>query len=348
MTVRNSTFYPGNSTAMSPPTPCPLTLERCSINTATLGHRSPIGQVIDLVARHGFGAIAPWRRDLEGQDIAAVSRCIRDAGLAVSGYCRSTYFPAPTRQGFLANVEDNRRALDQAAVLGAPCFVLVVGSAPAGHKGLSLARAQVLEGLSLLLEHARGIGVALALEPLHPMYAGDRSCITSLFEALAICDELDPEGRGGVATAIDVYHVWWDWKLADGIAEAGRKRRIAAFQVCDWLVPTKDLLLDRGMMGEGVIDLSGVRSLIEAAGFDGYIEVEIFSKHWWNQPEQNVLNACGQSLRLLSLEIVAAALASAARHEVTEREVWAAIPASAAQWPAGCTKRMLVRAHCRP
>lgn len=284
---------------MSPQSTRPLTLDRCSINTATLGHRSPIGHVVDLVAHHGFGAVAPWRRDLSGHDVAAVSRHIRDAGLAVSGLCRSTYFPAETRQEFLANVEDNRRALDDAAVLGAPCFVLVVGTTPAGHKGLGPPRAQVLEGLSLLLDHARRVGVALAIEPLHPMYAGDRSCVASLSEALAMCDALDPEGHGGVATAIDAYHVWWDWKLTDGIAEAGRKGRIAAFHVCDWLVPTKDLLLDRGMMGEGVIDLSAMRSLIETAGYDGLVEVEIFSNHWWGQPEQDVLEACARSLRLI-------------------------------------------------
>ncbi|HJS85753.1 MAG TPA: sugar phosphate isomerase/epimerase family protein, partial [Acetobacteraceae bacterium] len=166
-------------------------------------------------------------------------------------------------------------------------------------KGLASARAQVLEGLSLLLDHARRIGVALAVEPMHPMYAGDRSCVTSLAEALAICDELDPEGHGGVATAIDVYHVWWDWKLADGIAEAGRKGRIAAFHVCDWLVPTKDPLLDRGMMGDGVIDLSGIRSLVEAAGFEGFVEVEIFSNPWWSRPEQEILEACARSLPLI-------------------------------------------------
>ncbi|MGF3027716.1 sugar phosphate isomerase/epimerase family protein [Methylobacterium aquaticum] len=275
----------------------PLTLDRCSINTATLGHRSSIEQVIEAVARHGFGAIAPWRRDLVDRDVPAVARRIREAGLAVSGLCRSTYFPAATRAEFLANVEDNRRALDVAAALGAPCFVLVVGTAPADHKGLGPARAQVLEGLSLLLDHARSVGVSLAIEPLHPMYAGDRSCVASLSEALAMCDALDTDGRGGVTVAIDAYHVWWDWRLSEDIAAAGHAGRIAAFHVCDWLVPTRDLLLDRGMMGEGVIDLPAMRAAIEAAGYRGFVEVEIFSNHWWSQPEEAVLDACGRSFR---------------------------------------------------
>lgn len=165
------------------------------VTVGRIGPRSPLRTL-------GLGAVAPWRRDLDGQEVAAVSRCIRDAGLALSGYSRSTYFASATRQEFLANVDDNRWAPDQAAVLGAPCFVLVVGSTPAGGKGLASARARVLEGLSLLLERARRIGVALAVEPMHPMYAGDRSCATSLAEALAVCDELDPGGHGGVATAI--------------------------------------------------------------------------------------------------------------------------------------------------
>jgi sugar phosphate isomerase/epimerase len=267
-------------------------LARCSINTATLGHRSPIGAVIERVARHGFGAISPWRRDLQGFDPAAVGRQIREAGLSLSGYCRSTYFPAATTAEFQANIDDNRRAIAEAAALGAPCFVLVVGSLPAGRKDLHAARAQVADGIGLLLEQARAAGITLALEPLHPMYAGDRSCITSLGEALALCDALDPGRAGGIGTAIDVYHVWWDWRLAETIAAAGRNGRIAAFHVCDWLVPTSDLLLDRGMTGEGVIDLSAIRRMVDAAGYDGFVEVEVFSRRWWSVPEDQVLEAC--------------------------------------------------------
>ncbi|MBQ0820683.1 sugar phosphate isomerase/epimerase [Microvirga sp. HBU67558] len=271
-----------------------LPLSRCSINTATLGHRSPIGEVIERIARHGFGAISPWRRDLEGHDVNAVARQIRDAGLSLSGYCRGTYFPGATRADFEAHVDDNRRALDDAAALGAPCFVLVVGSLPEGRKDLGDARAQVAEGISLLLEKARSVGVTLAVEPLHPMYAGDRSCVTSLGEALALCEALDPDRLGGIGTAIDVYHVWWDWRLEADIAAAGKAGRISAFHVCDWLVPTTDLLLDRGMTGDGVIDVKGIRRTIEAAGYDGFVEVEVFSRRWWSTPEDEVLQACAK------------------------------------------------------
>jgi sugar phosphate isomerase/epimerase len=274
----------------------PLGLARCSINTATLGHRSPIGSVVDQVARAGFGGIAPWRRDLDGLDVAAVARRVRDAGLALSGYCRSTYFPAADPAAFQANVEDNRRALDEAATLGAPCFVLVVGSLPAGSRDLTGARRQVADGIAALLDHARQVGVTLAIEPLHPMYAGDRSCVTSLAEALALCAALDPDGTGGIGVALDLYHVWWDWRLATDIAAAGALRRLAAFHVCDWLVPTKDLLLDRGMMGDGVIDIPLLRSQVEGAGYRGFVEVEIFSRDWWARPEADVLAVCAERL----------------------------------------------------
>jgi sugar phosphate isomerase/epimerase len=271
-----------------------LPLWRCSINTATLGHRSPIGDVIDRVARHGFGAIAPWRRDLEGLDHRLVGKHIREAGLSLSGYCRGTYFPGATRAAFEANVTDNRRAIDEAAALGAPCFVLVVGSLPEGSKDLDSARAQVSEGLGSLLPHAREAGVGLAVEPLHPMYAGDRSCITSLGEALAVCEQLDPNQEGGIGVAIDVYHVWWDWRLTADIVAAGKAGRILAFHVCDWLVPTNDLLLDRGMTGDGVIDVRRIRSEVESAGYGGFVEVEVFSKRWWSTPEDEVLVACAK------------------------------------------------------
>jgi len=273
-----------------------LSLDRCSINTATLGHRSHISDVIDKIAKAGFGAIAPWRRDVEGNDVAVVARQIRDAGLGVSGYCRSTYFPAATAEGLRHNVEDNRRALDDAATLGSPCFVLVVGSLPEGSKNLAGARGQVEDGVGQLLEHARQIGVSLAVEPLHPMYAGDRSCVTRLDEALDICARLDPDQSGGIGVAIDVYHVWWDIAVLEQIRRAGAEKRIDALHVCDWLVPTKDLLLDRGMMGDGVADIRKLRSAAEAAGFNGFIETEIFSTYWWGVPEEDVLRTCAERM----------------------------------------------------
>jgi sugar phosphate isomerase/epimerase len=271
-------------------------LDLCSINTATLGHRAPIAETVEAIARAGFGAIAPWRREIDGQDVGAVARRIRDAGLAVSGYCRSTYLPAADRAGFLAAVADNRRALDQAAVLGAVCFVMVVGSLPAGSRDLTAARAQVAEGTALMLEHARSCDVRLALEPLHPMYAGDRSCLNTLAQALDLAEALDPGDAPVLGVALDAYHVWWDPDLPRQVARAGR--RLFALHVCDWLVPTRDLLEDRGMMGDGVIDLRTFRAMAEGAGYAGAVEVEIFSAlDWWRRPAAETLAVCAERLQ---------------------------------------------------
>ncbi len=270
--------------------------ELCSINTATLGFQAPIAEVIDAVARAGFGGIAPWRREVEGQDVAAIARRIKSAGLKVSGYCRSTYIPSATVQGFKANVEANRRALDDAAMIGASCFVMVVGSLPEGSKDIGRARAQVAEASAELLEHGRKLGVRIALEPLHPVYAADRSCLSLLSEALDICEAVENETDDPwLGTLIDVYHVWWDPNLKRDIARAGRSRRILGFHVCDWLVPTRDVLNDRGMMGDGVIDVPMIRGLLEEAGYAGPVEVEIFSaENWWKRPMPETLDVCRQ------------------------------------------------------
>jgi sugar phosphate isomerase/epimerase len=273
-----------------------LAPERCSINTATLGHREPIETVVERVARHGFGGIAPWRRDCEGADIGRVARQIRDAGLAVSGYCRSAYIPRATAAEREAAFVDNCRAIDEAATLGAACFVLVVGGLPTGSRDLRDARSQVEDGIARLVQHARPRRVALAIEPLHPMYAADRSCITSLSEALALCHALDPAGASGLGVAVDAYHVWWDWRLHDDIRKAGDGNRILAFHICDWRLPTRDLLLDRGLMGEGAIDLASLRRSIETAGFAGLAEIEIFSEELWQSDPDDLLARCAQQV----------------------------------------------------
>ena len=273
-----------------------LTPDRCSINTATLGFKAPIGEVIDAVARHGFGAIAPWRREIEGGDVRAIARRIRDAGLAVSGYCRSSAIPADTLERRRTQHEENSRALADAAELGASCFIIVAGGLPAGSRDIDGARTQVEDGLANLLEEARRLQVALAIEPLHPMYAADRCCVNTLAQALDMCDRLDSDGRGGIAVAIDAYHVWWDPRLKDGIDRAGAGKRISAFHICDWLAPTTDLLMDRGMMGDGVIDLSAMRREVSAAGFCGHAEIEIFSHRWWAVENEELLRICAERL----------------------------------------------------
>ena len=273
-------------------------LDLCSINTATLGYRTPIGETIEAIAGAGFGAIAPWRRELEGESVKIVSRHIRDAGLSVSGYCRSSAIPAASEAEFMANIEDNRHAIDDAAELGAKCFVMVAGGLPAGSKDLAAARQQVHDGMALLLEHASGRDLPLAIEPLHPMYAADRACINTLQQALDLCDALDPSQNGSVGVAVDLYHVWWDPLLEAQILRAEKGKRLLGFHLCDWLVPTRDMLLDRGMMGDGVIDIRAIRQWMETAGYAGRMEVEIFSRdNWWQRQPADILAVCAERLQ---------------------------------------------------
>lgn len=273
-------------------------LHRCSINTATLGHRSPINKVVERVAASGFGWIAPWRRDIEGVDLRQLRRQIDDAGLRVSSLCRSTYFPADDAQGAANAIQDNRLALDAAAALGAKCFVLVVGGLAPRSTSLDNARAQVVDGIGALLDHARNCGVPLALEPLHPMYAADRSCVSTLQQGLDICEAVAPLDSTHLGIAVDIYHCWWDPNVFDQIVRAGAAGRIQGFHLSDWLRETKDLLLDRGMMGDGVVELARLRHAVEAAGYQGPYEVEIFSRdNWWRQDEDLVLETCAERLQ---------------------------------------------------
>lgn len=273
-------------------------LSQCAINTATLGFQAPLEIVIEDVVRAGFGAIAPWRREVEGRDVAALGRQLRQAGLKVTGYCRSTYLPALDKAAFLANVADNKRAMDDAAQLGAESFCMVVGGLPAGSRDMLQARAQVSDAVAILLEHGKSIGVRVALEPLHPVYAAERSCLTLLSEAIAMCDRLEGDVRDPwLGVCIDVYHVWWDPNVLRDIARAGAVHRIFGFHVCDWLVPTQDVLNDRGMMGDGIIDVPILRRAVEDAGYRGPVEVEIFSaEDWWKRPMDETLKVCAERL----------------------------------------------------
>jgi sugar phosphate isomerase/epimerase len=253
-----------------------------SLNTATVRRQWNLAQIIDGCARHGIRGISPWRDQLAQMGLPLAKRSIREKDLAVTGLCRGGFFTAKDWR------DDNRRAIEEAHELGAQCLVLVVGGLLPGSKDLSLSREKVRDGIATILPEARGAGVPLAIEPLHPMQAAERACINTLEQALDICDELGE----GVGVACDVYHVWWDPKLEQQIRRAGKKR-LLAYHICDWLVPTRDLLNDRGMMGDGVIDLPLVRSWIQAAGYAGFQEVEIFSElDWWQRDPDEVLRTC--------------------------------------------------------
>lgn len=273
-----------------------------SINTATVrkqhGQDWPLLQILEACAARGIRAVAPWRDQVAAAGLQATAAALKAHGLDLSGYCRGgmfTYTDAASRQ---ASRDDNRRALDEACTLNAACLVLVVGGLPGAlagkpaHRDLSGAREQVTEGIAALLADARDRRMPLAIEPLHPMYAADRACINTLEQALDVCDALDPARTGALGVAVDAYHVWWDPKLASQIARAGRER-LLALHVCDWLTPTTDLLEDRGMMGDGIIDLRQLRAWVEAQGFAGYSEVEIFSKaNWWRRDGGETLDTC--------------------------------------------------------
>ena len=270
-----------------------------SINTATVrrqrGVEQPLPDILQACASLGIRAVSPWRDQVASAGLKSTSLLVKTLGLELSGYCRGGMFTATDTAGLKAANEDNRRAVDEACELNAPCLVLVVGGLPgalagkAAHKDIALSRSQVHEGIATLLDYAKSNGMPLAIEPLHPMYAAERACINTMEHALDLCDALDPLNSGAIGVAVDVYHVWWDPKLEAQIARAG-KNRLLAFHVCDWLTPTTDMLNDRGMMGDGVIDIPKIRGWMKAQGFAGYSEVEIFSTgNWWQRDSGEVL-----------------------------------------------------------
>lgn len=268
-----------------------------SLNTATVRKQGDLVQIIDACAKHGIRAIDPWRDQVASVGLDRAVRAVRDAGLDLSGYCRGGMFTSDAARRTEVR-DDNRRCVDEAKALGAPCIVLVAGGLPQfsrpgseASKDLVAARGQVGEALADMLDYAKQAKLPLAIEPLHPAYAADRACVNTTKQALDICDRLDPGRSGMLGVALDVYHIWWDSELMEQIARAG-KDRLLAFHVCDWLVPTRDILNDRGMMGDGVIDIKSARAAVEAQGYAGYCEIEIFSNDWWSRPMDEVLQTC--------------------------------------------------------
>jgi sugar phosphate isomerase/epimerase len=268
-----------------------------SLNTATVRKQGSLVAIVEACARRGIRAIDPWRGQVAAVGLTRAVQAVRDAGLEISGYCRGGMFPADKVHKSEAR-DDNRRAVDEAVALGASCLVLVVGGLPQysrpgsmPSKDLNDAQAQVADGIAELVEYSSSTGMPLGIEPLHPMYAADRACVNTLRQALDLCDQIDPTRSGMLGVVLDLYHVWWDFELYEQIERCGRERMLA-FHVCDWLVPTTDILNDRGMMGDGVIDIRRVRSAVEALGFRGYVEIELFSERWWSRPMEEVISTC--------------------------------------------------------
>lgn len=250
-------------------------MSRLSFNSMT-ADRWSLAEVIDACAEYGIEWIGPWRHKLAELGVDEARRRIDDAGLKVSSLCRGGFFAAPDAD------EDNRRAVEEAAALGTDVLVLVCG--PPATKDLAGARAHIEAGIEKLLPYANELGVRLGIEPLHPMMIGERSAIVTLGNALDIAERI---GDPGVGVVIDVYHTFWDPDLAANIACAGD--RIVGYHVNDWLANTQHTLLERGMMGDGIIDLHGFSAMIEAAGYVGPVEVEILNPAIWDLPRAELM-----------------------------------------------------------
>ena len=231
-------------------------------------------------SKEGIAGITVWRDALEGRNIRQTGNMLRNSNLQIVSLCRGGFFPHTDSVGRVRAIDDNKKAVDEAAALGAPLIVLVCGASPG--QSLEDSRKQIAEGIATVIPYAESANIKLAIEPLHPMYADTRSAINTLAQANDMAEILNSPTVG---VAIDVYHLWWDPALKMEIARCGKNNHIFAFHICDWKSPTTDLLLDRGLMGEGCINIKQIRSWVEAAGFDGFYEVEIFSKKYWEEDQ---------------------------------------------------------------
>lgn len=235
-------------------------------------------------AAAGIPGITVWRQSLEGRSPAEVGRLIREEGLDVVSLVRGGFFASPDADGRRDAIDENKRVIDEAEALGAPLVVLVGGATPG--QPLEDSRTQIRDGLDAVLPHAEAAGVKLGIEPLHPVYADSRSAINTLGQANDLADAI---GSPHFGVVVDVYHLWWDPHLEAEIARCGRNGHLLAFHICDWKSPTEHILLDRGLMGEGCIPLRQIRRWVEDTGFDGYVEVEIFSENYWKQDQHAFL-----------------------------------------------------------
>lgn len=267
-------------------------LKNCAIHTITTKHWT-LAECCDKYVAAGFGGVCVWRNALEGLSLSEAAKIIEGSKLKVPSLVRGGFFVSTDPAKRQAAQDENKKCIDEAAAIGAEQVVLVVGAEPGTP--LPEARRQVQDGLALLLPYAEKNKVKLSIEPLHPMYAGDRSCVNRMAEARKLCEALQSPWLG---IAADVYHIWWDPDLKQEIALAGQQGTLFGFHVCDWRLPTRDLLNDRGLMGDGCIDIPTIRDWIETAGFKGLNEVEIFSTEKWaidqNDYLGQIVTACRQ------------------------------------------------------
>ncbi|WP_105032866.1 sugar phosphate isomerase/epimerase family protein [Arthrobacter ruber] len=259
---------------------------RLSINQATIKYAT-LEEALRTTADAGITSIGLWRDSVQAASLVGAARLLADSGLRFSSLCRGGFFTVPEGRARRAAMDDNRRAIEETATLAAAgasgsasVLVMVAGGIPQGSKDLVGARSMVQDALAELAPEAQAAGVTLALEPLHPMYASDRAVISTLKQAL---DLASPFPSSVVGVVVDTFHVWWDPELSEQIGRAGREGRIASYQVCDWATPlAADVLLSRHYPGDGVIDFRAITAAVEATGYAGDIEVEIFNQEIWD------------------------------------------------------------------
>ena len=261
-------------------------LSRFSINQMTVKQLS-LPELVDACRELGIGNVGLWREPVQSYGVEATAKLVRDAGLTVTTLCRGGFFTAIDPEERAAALDDNRRAVDEAATLGTDTLVLVSGGLPAGSKELHGARERIADALSVLGPYAEEHGVKLAIEPLHPMYASDRCVVSTLTQALDLAERF-PARQVGVT--VDTYHIWWDDNAPAQIARAGAGGRIHTFQLADWTTPLPEGVLNgRGQIGDGAIDMREWQRYVEAAGYTGAIEVELFNDALWARDGREVL-----------------------------------------------------------
>jgi sugar phosphate isomerase/epimerase len=260
--------------------PNPLTdLSRLCIHSITTKPWN-IEEAAKNYSSNGVKGITVWRDTLTGRNIKQTGEMLRLHALKIVSLCRGGFFPSKEPVKRIQAIDDNRRAIEEAYELGTNLIVLVCGADPS--QSLEDSRKQIHDGIVAVLPDASAAGIKLAIEPLHPMYADTRSAINTLAQANDLTELLNSKNIG---VAVDVYHLWWDPNLEKEIERSGKNGTLLAFHVCDWKSPTKDMLNDRGLMGEGCIPLKKIRSWVERTGFNGFIEVEIFSENYWKQDQ---------------------------------------------------------------
>lgn len=259
-------------------------LDRLCIHTITNKPWS-LSELVQAYSKKGVGGVSVWQNAVEPLGPKESAKIIKDSSLEVVSYVRGGFFPSVNAHEREKALDHNRKLIDEAAEIGAPLLVLVCGADPG--QSLTSSRQQIRDGIEAILPHAQAVGVKLSIEPLHPMYADTRSAINNLWQANEMAEEINHEFVG---VAVDVYHLWWDPDLEKEIYRCGAHENLHAFHICDWKSPTTDMLNDRGLMGEGCIPIRDISTWVEVAGFKGFIEVEIFSNHYWSMDQNQFLD----------------------------------------------------------